>query len=187
MLGPPLPLPQNQGQTEAMTSSQSRISPWPPPTRRRASARCSTRPRLPDAVKLTVGEPDFNTPEHIRPPESARSRTTTPIRRQRRHPRTAAGDRPEVLGSGTASRPKTSWSPFGAMEALTRPRRHHLPGDEVIPDPSFPNYRARCNARRGGMSVPTEDNDFKLAPRMSAPRSRTDCADHQQSVESRAR
>ncbi|WP_210604241.1 pyridoxal phosphate-dependent aminotransferase [Brevibacterium oceani] len=123
---------------------------------------------FPDAVKLTVGEPDFNTPEHIK---AAGIRGIE-------HDNTryvANAGIPELRAaiarkySGRWNRgvgPENVMVSFGAMEALTFALDVTVsPGDEVIiPDPSFPNYMGQVH-RLGGsaVSVPvTEDNDFKL-------------------------
>lgn len=123
---------------------------------------------FPDAVKLTVGEPDFTTPEHIK---------TAGIRGIE-HDNTryvANAGIPELRQAlarkysgrwGRGLGPENVMVSFGAMEALTFALDVTVsPGDEVIiPDPSFPNYMGQVH-RLGGtaVSVPvTEDNDFKL-------------------------
>ncbi|WP_423058108.1 pyridoxal phosphate-dependent aminotransferase [Brevibacterium linens] len=152
-----------------MTSSQSRISPMA------ASYPASDIRKMfnlaldfPDAVKLTVGEPDFTTPEHIK---AAGIRAI-----EHDNTRYVANAGIPELRAAIARKYSTRWNrsidpanvmvSFGAMEALTFALDVTVtPGDEVIiPDPSFPNYLGQVH-RLGGVavSVPvTEDNDFKL-------------------------
>ncbi|WP_432790536.1 pyridoxal phosphate-dependent aminotransferase [Brevibacterium sp. K11IcPPYGO002] len=123
---------------------------------------------FPDAVKLTVGEPDFTTPEHIK---AAGIRAI-----EHDNTRYVANAGIPELRAAIARKYSTRWNrsiepanvmvSFGAMEALTFALDVTVsPGDEVIiPDPSFPNYLGQVH-RLGGVavSVPvTEDNDFKL-------------------------
>ena len=123
---------------------------------------------FPDAVKLTVGEPDFTTPEHIK---AAGIRAI-----EHDNTRYVANAGIPELRAAIARKYSTRWNrsiepanvmvSFGAMEALTFALDVTVsPGDEVIiPDPSFPNYLGQIH-RLGGVavSVPvTEDNDFKL-------------------------
>jgi aminotransferase len=123
---------------------------------------------FPDAVKLTVGEPDFTTPEHIK---AAGIRAI-----ENDNTRYVANAGVPELRQAIARKYSTRWTrsiepenvmvSFGAMEALTFALDITVsPGQEVIiPDPSFPNYRGQIH-RLGGVavSVPvTEDNDFKL-------------------------
>jgi aminotransferase len=152
-----------------MTSSHSRISPMA------ASYPASSIRKMfnltldfPDAVKLTVGEPDFTTPEHIK---AAGIRAI-----EHDNTRYVANAGIPELRQALAGKYSTRWNrsiepenvmvSFGAMEALTFALDVTVsPGQEVIiPDPSFPNYRGQIH-RLGGVavSVPvTEDNDFKL-------------------------
>ena len=124
---------------------------------------------FPDAVKLTVGEPDFTTPEHIK---AAGIRAI-----EHDNTRYVANAGIPELRAAIARKYSTRWNrsiepanvmvSFGAMEALTFALDVTVsPGDEVIiPDPSFPNYLGQVH-RLGGVavSVPvTEDNDFKLS------------------------
>ncbi|MDN6159178.1 MAG: aminotransferase class I/II-fold pyridoxal phosphate-dependent enzyme, partial [Brevibacterium sp.] len=123
---------------------------------------------FPDAVKLTVGEPDFNTPEHIK---AAGIRAI-----ENNNTRYVANAGIPELRSAIARKYSGRWDrgigpenvmvSFGAMEALTFALDVTVsPGEEVIiPDPSFPNYMGQVH-RLGGIavSVPVrEDNDFKL-------------------------
>ncbi|WP_025777506.1 pyridoxal phosphate-dependent aminotransferase [Brevibacterium sp. VCM10] len=123
---------------------------------------------FPDAVKLTVGEPDFTTPEHIK---AAGIRAI-----EHDNTRYVANAGIPELRAAIARKYSARWNrsiepanvmvSFGAMEALTFALDVTVsPGDEVIiPDPSFPNYLGQVH-RLGGVavSVPvTEDNDFKL-------------------------
>ena len=152
-----------------MTSSQSRISPMA------ASYPASSIRKMfnlaldfPDAVKLTVGEPDFNTPEHIK---AAGIRAI-----ENDNTRYVANAGIPELRQAIARKYSARWNrsiapenvmvSFGAMEALTFALDVTVsPGDEIIiPDPSFPNYMGQVH-RLGGVavSVPvTEGNDFKL-------------------------
>ncbi|MGO0603635.1 pyridoxal phosphate-dependent aminotransferase [Brevibacterium linens] len=122
----------------------------------------------PDAVKLTVGEPDFTTPEHIK---AAGIRAI-----ENDNTRYIANAGIPELRQAIARKYSNRWNrsitpenvmvSFGAMEALTFALDVAVsPGDEVIiPDPSFPNYMGQVH-RLGGVavSVPvTENNDFKL-------------------------
>lgn len=152
-----------------MTSSHSRISPMA------ASYPASSIRKMfnlaldfPEAVKLTVGEPDFTTPEHIK---AAGIRAI-----ENDNTRYVANAGIPELRQAIARKYSNRWNrsiapenvmvSFGAMEALTFALDVTVtPGDEVIiPDPSFPNYMGQVH-RLGGVavSVPvTEDNDFKL-------------------------
>ncbi|SDS25090.1 aminotransferase [Brevibacterium sandarakinum] len=122
----------------------------------------------PNAVKLTVGEPDFNTPEHVK---AAGIRGI-----QDNHTRYVANAGIPDLRTAIAQKYTARWNravtsdnvmvSFGAMEALTFALDVSVsPGEEVIiPDPSFPNYVGQIH-RLGGVAVPvpvTEANDFKL-------------------------
>ncbi len=152
-----------------MTSSHSRISPmatsYPASSIRKMFNRALD---FPDAVKLTVGEPDFNTPEHIK---AAGIRAI-----ENDNTRYVANAGVPELRQAIARKYSARWNrsitsenvmvSFGAMEALTFALDITVsPGQEVIiPDPSFPNYMGQVH-RLGGVavSVPvTEDNDFKL-------------------------
>ncbi|WP_260848165.1 pyridoxal phosphate-dependent aminotransferase [Brevibacterium aurantiacum] len=123
---------------------------------------------FPDAVKLTVGEPDFTTPEHIK---AAGIRAI-----ENNNTRYVANAGIPELRSAIARKYSARWDrgigpgnvmvSFGAMEALTFALDVTVsPGEEVIiPDPSFPNYLGQVH-RLGGVavSVPVlEDNGFKL-------------------------
>lgn len=152
-----------------MTSSHSRISPMA------ASYPASSIRKMfnlaldfPDAVKLTVGEPDFNTPDHIK---AAGIRAI-----ENDNTRYVANAGIPELRQAIARKYSARWNrgitsenvmvSFGAMEALTFALDVTVsPGDEVIiPDPSFPNYMGQVH-RLGAVavSVPvTEGNDFKL-------------------------
>ncbi|WP_209325931.1 pyridoxal phosphate-dependent aminotransferase [Brevibacterium renqingii] len=152
-----------------MTSTPSRISPMAE-TYPASSIRKMFNLALdfPDAVKLTVGEPDFNTPEHIkaagiRAIENDNTRYVAnagiPELRQALA-RKYSGRWGRGLG------PENVMVSFGAMEALTFALDVTVsPGQEVIvPDPSFPNYLGQVH-RLGGVavSVPVrEENEFKL-------------------------
>jgi aminotransferase len=122
----------------------------------------------PDALKLTVGEPDFNTPEHIK---AAGIRAI-----ENDNTRYVANAGIPELRRALARKYSTRWSrtvepenvmvSFGAMEALTFALDVTVsPGQEVIiPDPSFPNYMGQVH-RLGGVavSVPVRESEgFKL-------------------------
>ncbi|WP_350270247.1 pyridoxal phosphate-dependent aminotransferase [Brevibacterium sp. CBA3109] len=122
----------------------------------------------PEAVKLTVGEPDFNTPAHIK------AAGIRGIENNQTRYVANAGILP--LRTAIAAKYAGRWNrevtannvmvSFGAMEALTFALDVTVsPGEEVIiPDPSFPNYVGQIH-RLGGVAVPvpvTEDNDFKF-------------------------
>ncbi|MGO1362632.1 MAG: pyridoxal phosphate-dependent aminotransferase, partial [Brevibacterium aurantiacum] len=122
----------------------------------------------PEAVKLTVGEPDFNTPAHIK---AAGIRGI-----ENNQTRYVANAGIPPLRTAIAAKYAGRWNrevtannvmvSFGAMEALTFALDVTVsPGEEVIiPDPSFPNYVGQIH-RLGGVAVPvpvTEDNDFKF-------------------------
>lgn len=122
----------------------------------------------PDAVKLTVGEPDFNTPEHIK---AAGIRGI-----ENNQTRYVANAGIPHLRMAIAAKYSDRWKreityenvmvSFGAMEALTFALDVTVsPGEEVIiPDPSFPNYVGQIH-RLGGVAVPVpvrEENGFRL-------------------------
>lgn len=122
----------------------------------------------PDAVKLTVGEPDFNTPGHIK---AAGIRGI-----ENNQTRYVANAGIPNLRSAIAAKYSHRWDKevtpnnvmvsFGAMEALTFALDMTVsPGEEVIiPDPSFPNYVGQIH-RLGGVAVPVpvrEEAGFKL-------------------------
>ncbi|MGO2859533.1 MAG: pyridoxal phosphate-dependent aminotransferase [Brevibacterium sp.] len=152
-----------------MTPTSSRISPMAA-TYPASSIRKMFNLALdyPDAVKLTVGEPDFTTPEHIkaagiRAIENDNTRYVAnagipELRRAIARKYSGRWDR--------SIAPENVMVSFGAMEALTFALDVTVsPGQEVIiPDPSFPNYLGQVH-RLGGVavSVPVrESNDFKL-------------------------
>ncbi len=152
-----------------MTGTPSRISPMAA-TYPASSIRKMFNLALdfPDAVKLTVGEPDFTTPEHIKAAgirgiehDNTRYVANAGIPELRQAlARKYSGRWGRGLG------PENVMVSFGAMEALTFALDITVsPGQEVIiPDPSFPNYLGQVH-RLGGVavSVPVrEDNDFKL-------------------------
>lgn len=152
-----------------MTDTSSRISPMA------ASYPASSIRKMfnlaldhPDALKLTVGEPDFNTPEHIK---AAGIRAI-----ENDNTRYVANAGIPELRRALARKYSTRWSrtvepenvmvSFGAMEALTFALDVTVsPGQEVIiPDPSFPNYMGQVH-RLGGVavSVPVRESEgFKL-------------------------
>lgn len=122
----------------------------------------------PDVVKLTVGEPDFPTPEHVKEAGIAAIRD---------------GDTGYVANAGLielrdalAAKYSARWSrelraenvvvTVGAMEALTLALDTVVaPGEDVlVPDPAFPNYRGQLH-RLGARAVPVEvreEEGFKL-------------------------
>lgn len=122
----------------------------------------------PGVVKLTVGEPDFPTPEHVKEAGIAAIRD---------------GDTGYVANAGIpelrdalAAKYGVRWSreltaenvvvTVGAMEALTLALDTVVrPGDDVlVPDPAFPNYYGQLH-RLGARAIPVparEEESFKL-------------------------
>src|SRR5699024_2184544 len=153
----------------AMTGTPSRISPMAA-TYPASSIRKMFNLALdfPDAVKLTVGEPDFTTPEHIKAAgirgiENANTRYVanagTPALRQ-----ALAGKYPGRSGRNPG--PENVTVSCGAIEALpfALDVTVSLGQEVVIPVPCFPNYLGEVQ-RLGGVAVCVplrEDNDFKL-------------------------
>ena len=152
-----------------MTNTSFRISPMAA-TYQASSIRKMFNLALdhPDALKLTVGEPDFNTPEHIK---AAGIRAI-----ENDNTRYVANAGIPELRRALARKYSTRWSrtvepenvmvSFGAMEALTFALDVAVStGQEVIiPDPSFPNYMGQVH-RLGGVavSVPVRESEgFKL-------------------------
>lgn len=122
----------------------------------------------PEAVKLTVGEPDFPTPEHIKAAgiRAIENNETSYV----------ANAGIPGLREAIAEKYAARWGrpvgvenvmvTFGAMEALTLSLDATVsPGQEVIiADPSFPNYRGQIH-RLGAFAVPVpvhEDSGFKV-------------------------
>lgn len=104
--------------------------------------------QYPDAIKLTVGEPNFDTPDYIK---EAAKKPWTPVRPtipQRRYDRAASGGGGEVskepLDGYTADHVMVT---VGAMEGLMLTMMLLLdPGDEIlVPDPCFPNYYGQAS------------------------------------------
>lgn len=124
--------------------------------------------QCPDSVKLTVGEPDFATPEHIK------QAGISAIENDETRYGPNAG-LPE-LRHAVAEKYSRRWSrelreenvmvTFGGMQALAFALDVTVePGDEVIvADPGYPNYVGQI--QRAGATVVTvpvfEANDFKL-------------------------
>ncbi|GAA3837762.1 pyridoxal phosphate-dependent aminotransferase [Brevibacterium ammoniilyticum] len=122
----------------------------------------------PEAVKLTVGEPDFPTPEHIK---QAGIRAI-----ENDETKYVANAGLPDLRAAIAGKYSVRWDrevtadnvmiTFGAMEALTLSLDTTVsPGQEVIiADPSFPNYLGQIH-RLGAIAVPvpvTEESGFKV-------------------------
>ncbi len=122
-----------------------------------------------DAIKLTVGEPNFDTPDNIK--EAAKRALDEGFT----HYNPNAG----LMGLRQAVAETYSQFPggythenvmitVGALEALTLSLIATInPGDEVIiPDPAFPNYEGQILMAGGKpIAVPVyEENDFKIRP-----------------------
>lgn len=123
--------------------------------------------QYPDAIKLTVGEPNFDTPDYIK--EAAKRA----IDEGQTHYSPNAGI-PE-LREAIAKRYQSYWEGYtkdnvvitvGAMEGLTLAMLLLLdPGDEIlVPDPCFPNYFGQaCIVGATAVPVPTyEENDYRI-------------------------
>lgn len=123
--------------------------------------------QYPDAIKLTVGEPNFDTPDYIK--EAAKSAIDAGMT----HYAPNAGL--PVLREAIANRYKKYWAGYtaenvivsvGALEGLTLAMMTLLnPGDEIlVPDPCFPNYYGQAEiigAR--AIPVPTyEEYDYRI-------------------------
>ncbi|WP_144588837.1 pyridoxal phosphate-dependent aminotransferase [Brevibacterium casei] len=123
---------------------------------------------FPEAVKLTVGEPDFSTPEHIK---AAGIRAI-----EDDATKYVANAGLPGLREAIAGKYSTRWNreigidnvmvTFGAMEALTLSLDTTVsPGQEVIiADPCFPNYLGQIH-RLGAVAVPVpvrEESGFKV-------------------------
>jgi len=120
----------------------------------------------PDAIKLTVGEPNFDTPEAIR--EAAKKALDEG--QTRYCPNAGLPELREAIARDYSKRYGGDYTAdnvmltVGAMEALTLSLITTLnPGDEVlVPDPCFPNYYGQILVA-GGVGVPVpvyEENDF---------------------------
>ena len=121
----------------------------------------------PDAIKLTVGEPNFDTPDYIK--EAAKKA----IDEGMTHYAPNAGL--PVLREAIANRYKKYWDGYtaenvivsvGALEGLTLSLMTLLdPGDEIIvPDPCFPNYFGQAEII-GAKAVPVptyEENEYRI-------------------------
>jgi len=122
----------------------------------------------PDAIKFTVGEPNFDTPENIR--QAAVRALDEGYTRY--NPNQGMPDlreaiaRQYTLDTGVARTASEVMITVGAMEAIVLSLLATLdPGDEVlIPDPCFPNYIGQILiAGMVPVSVPVyEENDFNI-------------------------
>ena len=124
--------------------------------------------QYPDAIKLTVGEPNFDTPAYIK--EAAKKAMDA----GETHYTPNAGM--PVLRRAVAERyQKSHWDGYtadhvmvtvGAMEGLMLTMMLLLdPGDEIlVPDPCFPNYYGQASLTGAcAKPVPTyEDNDYRM-------------------------
>ena len=121
----------------------------------------------PDAIKLTVGEPNFDTPDYIK--EAAKKA----IDEGMTHYAPNAGL--PALREAIANRYKKYWDGYtaenvivsvGALEGLTLALMTLLdPEDEIIvPDPCFPNYFGQAEII-GAKAVPVptyEENEYRI-------------------------
>ena len=124
--------------------------------------------QYPDAIKLTVGEPNFDTPAYIK--EAAKKAMDA----GETHYTPNAGM--TVLRQAVAEKyQKAYWGGYtadhvmvtvGAMEGLMLTMMLLLdPGDEIlVPDPCFPNYYGQASLTGAcAKPVPTyEDNDYRM-------------------------
>ena len=144
-------------------------SPPPAAPPRTASPSCAAQGK--DIVNLAIGEPDFDTPEHIRRAalRSHRARRDA-LHAGRRHARAAPGDRrqaaarerPELRARATSSSPAAP-----STRSSTRCRSRVEAGDEVImPAPywvSYPDMVLACDGTP--VIVPCREEDgFRLTP-----------------------
>ena len=124
--------------------------------------------RKPDAVTLTVGQPDFSTPEHIKDAAIAAIRAN-----ETRYVANAGlPELREAIAAKYAPRwgrplgPDNVMITVGGMEALSLALDVSVTaGDDVlVPDPGFPNYLGQIH-RIGARAVPVpvrESDGFKL-------------------------
>ena len=123
--------------------------------------------QYPDAIKLTVGEPNFDTPAYIR--EAAKKAIDDGYT----HYSPNAGM--PMLREAIANKYKKYWDGYtaenvivsvGALEGLTLAMMTLIdPGDEIIvPDPCFPNYFGQAQiVGATAVPVPTyEENDYRI-------------------------
>ena len=124
--------------------------------------------KYPDAIKLTVGEPNFDTPAYIK--EAAKKAMDA----GETHYTPNAGM--TVLRQAVAEKyQKAYWDGYtadhvmvtvGAMEGLMLTMMLLLdPGDEIlVPDPCFPNYYGQASLTGAqAKPVPTyEENDYRM-------------------------
>lgn len=124
---------------------------------------------IPGSVKFTLGEPDFNTPEHIK------QAAVASIQANHSHyaPSNGTPGLKSAISHFLANKYDQHYDPdqiivtCGATEAIYTTVTSVLnPGDKVIvPTPTFPMYMATV-AVAGGEVVPvnTAANNFKLSP-----------------------
>ena len=123
--------------------------------------------QYPDAIKLTVGEPNFDTPEYIK--KAAKEA----IDAGRTHYAPNSGI--DELRQSVANKYKSYWEGYtkdhviitvGAMEGLMLSMMAILnPGDEIlVPDPCFPNYYGQASiVGAKAVPVPTyEKNEYRI-------------------------
>jgi aspartate/methionine/tyrosine aminotransferase len=100
--------------------------------------------RYPDCIRLEVGEPSFDTPEHIkRAAHAAIDDNWTKYASNAGHPdlRAAIADKLRVRNGITATADDVIVANGGVAGIFTALASMANPGDEVlIPDPSWPNY-----------------------------------------------
>ena len=124
--------------------------------------------QYPEAIKLTVGEPNFDTPQYIK---DAAKRA---LDEGQTHYAPNAGTT-ELREAGAAKYRKQYWEGYtkdhviitvGAMEGLFLAMMTLLdPGDEIlVPDPCFPNYYGQASSI-GARAVPVptyEEYDYRI-------------------------
>ena len=127
--------------------------------------------QIPNVVKFTLGEPDFNTPEHVKDAAIAS------IQANRSHytPSNGTPELKQAAANFLANKYDQHYNPeeiivtAGATEGIYTAVMSTLnPGDKVIiPTPTFPLYIADSMLAGGEpVLVNTSQNNFKLSPSM---------------------
>ena len=128
--------------------------------------------QYPEAIKLTVGEPNFDTPQYIK---DAAKRA---LDEGQTHYAPNAGTT-ELREAVAAKYRKQYWEGYtkdhviitvGAMEGLFLAMMTLLdPGDEIlVPDPCFPNYYGQASSI-GARAVPVPTSKRRISKRPSHP------------------